>query len=351
MSRTVLYDRLAGAGARFGEYAGAETALSFGDSRAEYLELRRGCGVYDLGWRALITVAGKDRTRWLIGMVSNNVRDLAPGWGVYSFVLNPQGHILGDLYVYNRGDDFRLETDAWQLPKLLPLLQKYIIMDQVELQDVSTTLGAVAVQGPKGLEVLKGAGFHAAHLESLQIEDSVWRGKGVSLVREDDGVLAYGLWAATENQAAVWDALVAAGARPVGAEAVEMLRVAAGIPRYGQDIRERDLPQETGQMRALSFTKGCYLGQEIVERIRSRGAVHRRWTGFTVENGVPAPGAKVQADGKDVGEITSVLAVPVESGDRQLALGYIRSEAGAPGTVVHAGEAQLRIEDLPFRGI
>ena len=350
MYRTALYDKFAGAGARFGEYAGAETALCFVDSCAEYLALRSGCGVYDLGWRTLIAVTGKDRTRWLNGMVSNNVRDLPAGRGVYSFVLNPQGHILGDLHVYNRGDYFLLDTETWQAPKLLPLLQKYIIMDQAELEDVSAKLAAIAVQGPKSPQVLTLAGFDAARLEPLQVEDSVWRGVGVSLARgAGDDFLAYEIWAATANLASLWDALVMAGATPVGAEAVEMFRVAAGIPRYGQDIRERDLPQETGQMRALSFTKGCYLGQEIVERIRSRGTVHRNWTGFAVENGTPSPGAKVQKDGRDVGEITSVLAVPGENGDRSLALGYIRREAGAPGTVVHAGDAQLKVEVLPFK--
>ncbi len=351
MPRTVLYDKLAGAGARCGEYAGAETAFSFGNSRSEYLALRNGCGVHDLGWRALITVTGKDRTRWLNGMVSNNVRDLPPGRGVYSFVLNPQGHILGDVYVYRRGESFILETETWQAPKLLPLLQKYIIMDQVELQDVSTRLGPIGVQGPKSAEVLAQAGFPAGQLERLQVEDSIWRGIGISLVREDGDSHGHQIWAANENLAAVWDALLSAGARPVGAEAVEMTRVAAGVPRYGQDIRERDLPQETGQMRALSFTKGCYLGQEIVERIRSRGAVHRSFTGFVVENGTPSSGAKVQVEGRDVGEITTVLSLPAENGDRTVALGYIRREAGAPGTVVQAGETQLRVEDLPFKGI
>jgi aminomethyltransferase len=136
----------------------------------------------------------------------------------------------------------------------------------------------------------------------------------------------------------------------VGPAAQELLRIAAGIPRYGQDIRERDLPQETSQDRALHFSKGCYVGQEIVERIRSRGAVHRKFAGFEVEGSLPVPGIKVQADGKDVGEITSAASIPAKSGERRLAIGYIRREFNC-GKQVQAGGAQLTVANLPFAGI
>ncbi len=352
MSPTPLYNKLAAAAARMGEYCGAETALAFGDPRAEYLVLRTGCAVYDLGWRAKITASGKDRTRWLNGMVSNNIRDLAAGRGTYNFVLNPQGHILGDLYVHNRGEYLLLGTERAQAANLLALLQRYIIMDKVELADITDKLTAIAVQGPKSADVLAKAGFAVANIEPLQVEDAVWRSANVSLTRmASDAALTYEIWAAPEHITTIWAALVAAGALPVGTDALEMFRVAAGVPRYGQDIRERDLPQETGQMQALSFTKGCYLGQEIVERIRSRGGVHRKFTGFVIESGSAAPGSKVERDGKEVGELTSVLEVPTAGGDRTLALGYVRREAGAAGTMLSAAEARLRVDDLPFKGI
>jgi aminomethyltransferase len=350
MARTALYDELAAWDARMGEYCGAETAGVFVDAPTEYVVLRAGCGLYDLGWRARIAVTGQDRTRWLNGMISNNMRDLPVNRGAYNFVLNHQGHILGDLYAYNRGEYFLLATDAWQAPTLVPLLRKYIIMDQVELTDISDKLTAVAVQGPKSAEVLAAAGLDPAGIEPLQVQDSVWRGMGISLTRmTSDEFPSYEIWAATEDIRAVWDAVLEAGAMPVGTDALEMFRVAAGIPRYGQDIRERDLPQETGQMQALSFTKGCYVGQEIVERIRSRGGVHRTFTGFVVESGAPSAGTKLQRDGKDVGELTTVRAVPTANGDRMLALGYIRREAAAPGTVLNAGEAQVKVQDVPFK--
>jgi aminomethyltransferase len=127
-----------------------------------------------------------------------------------------------------------------------------------------------------------------------------------------------------------------------------MLRVAAGIPRYGQDIRERDLPQETEQQRAVHFSKGCYIGQEIVERIRSRGNVHRKFTGFEVQGALPSLGTKIQSDGRDIGEITSVASLPLAGGERPVALGYIRREIATPGKQFQVGNTQLSVAALPF---
>jgi len=141
------------------------------------------------------------------------------------------------------------------------------------------------------------------------------------------------------------------GAKSVSHGALDLVRVAAGVPRYGQDIRERDLPQETEQARALNFNKGCYIGQEIVERIRSRGAVHRKFAGFDVEGALPALGTKIQSDGKDAGEITSAAALPLADGDRKVALGYIRREVASPGRKLQAGDTMLSVSNLPFAGV
>jgi aminomethyltransferase len=137
----------------------------------------------------------------------------------------------------------------------------------------------------------------------------------------------------------------------VGATALELLRIAAGIPRYGQDIRERDLPQETEQQRAVHFNKGCYIGQEIVERIRSRGNVHRKFTGFEVHGSLPAVGTKLQTNGRDVGEITSAASLPLGGAERLVALGYIRREIATPGKQFEVDGSQLSIAALPFSEI
>jgi folate-binding protein YgfZ len=330
--------------------AGARS--DFGDVGAEFQALVSGSGVYGLSSRAKIALTGGDRVRWLNGMITNNVRDLEPGRGVYAFLLNPQGRILGDLYAYNRGETLLVDTDQSQVEKILAVFDKYIIMDDVEVANVSGELTAIGIAGPSARESLQAAGLEMPVHEPLQFVELTWRQASLTLDRGDnERVESFELWLAPEHVDQVYEALVKAGARPVGTAALELLRIAAGIPRYGADIRERDLPQETEQQRALNFTKGCYIGQEIVERIRSRGQVHRKFSGFEVQGQLPAPGSKIQADGKDVGEITSAASLPLASGDRHVALGYIRREVAAPGKLVEAGGSQASVATLPFAEI
>jgi folate-binding protein YgfZ len=320
--------------------------------RTEFKALLSGCAVYDLSARAKIALTGGDRVRWLNGMVTNNVRDLAPRHGVYAFLLNPQGHILGDLYAYNRADSIMVDTDQAQLQKLVATFDHYIIMDDVEVGNVSDKLSSIGVAGPKVGEVLHAAGFEISQLEPLQFVDVNWEKVAVTVVRGDNpSVESYELWFSPDQATQLRDALIKAGATPASTAALELLRIAVGIPRYGQDIRERDLPQETEQQRAVHFSKGCYIGQEIVERIRSRGAVHRKFTGFEVQGALPALGTKIQVDGRDVGEITSVASLPLAVGERPVALGYIRREIATPGKQFQVGSTQLSVAALPFSEI
>jgi folate-binding protein YgfZ len=349
MSVTALSEKMP-VGARRGEYRGAETVAAYRDPWSEFAEMVSGCAIYDLGWRAKIELTGKDRVRWLNSMVTNNVRDLAPGGGVYAFVLTPQGRILADLYVYNRGESLLIDTDQFQAAKLVEIFRRYIIMDKVELNNISDKLTAIGITGPKSREVLQRAGFELPQLGGLQLAEVIWQGINLRLVRREDGKReSYEVWLGPEKVEQLWSALVKAHATPVGSEVLELYRIANGIPAYGQDIHDRDLPQETGQMRALNFTKGCYIGQEIVERIRSRGNVHRAFTGFEIEGSLPAPGTKLELEGKEVGEITSAASLPLTDGERPVALGYIRREAAASGNVLFYGQARSAIvTELPF---
>ncbi len=335
--------------ASVGEYRGATTAARFGDPQAEFAALRDACGVYDLGFRAKIALTGGDRVRWLNGMVTNNIRDLGEGQGVYAFLLNPQGHILGDMFAYNRGESIIVDTDSAQAEKILATFDHYIIMDDVEVTNLSGQLTALGVSGPKSREVLAAAGLAVPEMQALQIESATWHGEKCALVRgEDEERLSYEVWLAPDHVLQFWEALRAAGAAPVGSEALETQRIVSGIPRYGVDIRERDLPQETEQARALNFNKGCYVGQEIVERIRSRGAVHRKFTGFIADGaGKISAGLKIAAGGKDVGELTSAASVRAGGRDKTVALGYIRREVGVPGREVIIGDAKANVVQLP----
>ena len=323
----------------------------FGDSRGEFRALLSGCGLYDLSGRAKIAVTGGDRVRWLNGMVSNNVRDLAAGHGVYAFMLNAQGRIQADLYVFQRGDSLLVDTERGQREKILQLFDRYIIADDVEIADISDKIAAIGLTGPESRNVLERAGVRVPDLAPLELCtpkcDCACSCLQCTLVRGDDSAgLSYEISMAPDQVKSTWEALVKAGARPSGTVALNLLRISRGIPQFGVDIRERDLPQETSQARALNFTKGCYLGQEIVERIRSRGAVHRLFTAFAVEGALPEPGAKIVADEKEVGEITSSAILPLPGGDWPAALGYLRREGA--GKDLRAGATKLKTATLPI---
>jgi len=321
-----------------------------GDIRAQFRRLFSSCGVFDLRSRSKLRVKGDDRVRWLNGMITNNVRDLAVAHGVYGFLLNPQGRIQADLYAYNRGDTLIVDVDELLRKKVLSIFDRYIIMDDVEIEDLRDKLASIGVAGPGSRDTLKRASVEVPELQPLQFIDVQCSGRSATLVHGDNPLVeSFELWVAPEDFSPVWDRLIAAGAEAIGADALELVRIASGVPRYGQDIRERDLPQETEQQRALNFTKGCYVGQEIVERIRSRGSVHRKFTGFAIDGPLPSPGTKIQAEGKDVGEVTSSAYLPVQTGDRAIALGYIRREFTNPAQDLAAGEAKARIVELPLR--
>lgn len=339
-------------------YRGAETPASFSDPQEELSALLTGCGVYDLGFRARVSLTGADRVRWMNGMVTNNIRDLAVGRGVYAFLLNPQGRILGDLVVYNQGEALLVETDRSQVEKIIATFDHYIIMDDVAVENLGEQWTALGLTGPKSRALLNQIGIKTPEMQPLQmitpqcvcdcdcVECSVIRG-------DDAPQECYELWLAPKDIYKTWHALLAAGAIPVGSQALEIQRITAGVPLYGVDIRERDLPQETEQMRALNFNKGCYVGQEIVERIRSRGNVHRKFTAFVVEGAAMiAAGEKILSgkfgEGeKEVGEITSVAVVRSPEGQRTIALGYIRREVGVPGREVMMGGVKGMVIQLP----
>jgi aminomethyltransferase len=247
------------------------------------------------------------------------------------------------LYAYNRGESILVDTDRSQEEKILATFDHYIIMDDVEVQNLSEELTALGIGGPSGRGVLTRAGFAVPDMQPLEIHAVSWSGNDCSLVCGERG--NYEVWIGSGNVRQLWDAVVSAGATPVGFEAVELERIESGVPAFGVDIRERDLPQETEQARALNFNKGCYVGQEIVERIRSRGAVHRKFTGFVVD-GTVTPGSKVTANGKDIGEITSVAASPNRE-HKTIALGYVRREIGAPGREVMIGTTKATVTQLP----
>ena len=348
MSQTALHLGLTSPEAQIGAYNGVETALNFGSAARELASLRNACGMFALPWRSQIDVTGKDRVRWLHNMVTNNVRDLPVNRGNYNFVLNAQGRILGDMYIFNRGESFTMQTDSRQVEPLIGTMKKFIILDKVELTPDSGSLVAVGVCGPKSVETLGAAGIDPRGMSPLEMRDLTLNGVSITLVSGPEKKPAwFEIWLDQTHAQEIWNKLISTGAHLVGTEALEMWRILHGIPNYGQDIRQTDLPPETAQSDALNFTKGCYIGQEIVERIRSRGHVHRQFTGFEFPNGAPVlttgePDRKAQA------EITSLARIPTTSGEKIIGLGYCRREVMDSGPQIDVNGVAAALVDLPF---
>ena len=276
-----------------------------------------------------IRVTGEDRVRWLNGMVTNSIVDLKLGQGAFCFFLNAQGRILGEATAWVLSDSIWLETALDRVTNLVAMLNHYIIMDDVELQAMQGMAGLL-LAGPQALPALQElSGLHAEPATGLTIVEASFQDFPIQLVSAYSPLVPHlEVWA---TQAAVDHVAQVLEARlpQVSSADLEQLRILEGRPTYGVDIRERDLPQETGQTRALHFAKGCYLGQEIVERIRSRGNVHRTFSGFRLTGSVPPPTTSIfinGSPGKSVGEITSAAAMPLASGEVIVALGYIRRE-------------------------
>jgi folate-binding protein YgfZ len=323
---------------------------------AETEALLFGAAVHDLGWLRRVEVRGEDRFRWLSGMVTNAVETLPQAGGAYNFVLNAQGRIQGDAWVWRNGDSLELEFTAAQSPALLEHFDHFIIMDDVELVPVEGR-SALGLTGPDSARILSVLGLTAEVPEMMRIS-GIATGIEIEIRRNHGAVVPhYELWTASEAIPQLWTALRDAGAKAAGADALETLRIVEGIPAYEIDIESRYLVQETSQTRALNFTKGCYLGQEIVERVRSRGQVHRHLRALELqldEAGASLPVKDMElrisgssADVKPAGQITSAVALHLKSGSRIFAIAMLRAEAEVGSKTLEFVGGTARILDGP----
>lgn len=283
-----------------------------------YEALRGGVAWLDLSARGRIAVRGRDRARLLHAITSNEVKKMTPGTGCYAFLLNPQGRIQADLALFCFDDHFLIDTEPELREKVLLHIKRYIIADQVELEDVTAGTAAIGLEGPGAAAVLAKLGASAPE---AAYSHAPWSDAWVAAVTVT-GQPGVRIFCAAKKTPALVAQLEAAGAIAAGPEDARVVRIENGKPRYGEDIRDTSLPQETQQMQAVSFNKGCYLGQEIVERIRAQGRVNRKLTRVVLAGGeVPAAGTKTTVEGADA-EVTSAVLSPA-SGE-VVALAYVR---------------------------
>ena len=274
-----------------------------------YEALRQGAAWLDLDSRGRITAHGRDRARLLHAISSNEVKKMAPGDSCYAFLLSPQGRIQADLQLVCLADHFLIDTDPGLREKVHQHIRKYIIADQVELKDVTAETACIGVEGP-------GAA-------SLQLAPGDYTTAPFTVT----GQPGFRIYCASGAKAGLLEQLAALGVKPATDDDARQVRIENGKPLYGEDIRDTSLPQETQQMQAISFNKGCYLGQEIVERIRAMGRVNKKLERLELDGAEPpAAGTKLSIDGRDA-EITSAVYSPHFA--KVIAMAYVRTAPSA----------------------
>jgi tRNA-modifying protein YgfZ len=300
-----------------------------------YEALRSRAAWIDFSARGQIRVAGEDRARLLHAMSTNDVNRLEAGHGLYVFFLTAQGRIIADATIYNTGDYLWLDTEPETREKVFAHLDKYIIADDVTLEDETENWTVIGLEGPEATQCAAQLGVD---VPQAAYDLKPWRGGFVAHVSAT-GLAGYRFFLPIAEKAE-WLAQLASLQIPEATrEDVRIVRLENGRGRYGEDISERYLVQETQILSAISFNKGCYLGQEIVERVRSRGQVHRLLTAVHIRSSVaPEAGTKLRSGDKDAGEITSAAFSP--GLNEVVALAYVRSENAAKGTTLSAPNGQ-----------
>ncbi len=348
-----LHDLHARLGARFAEADGSWLPLHYGDPAAEHEAVRERVGVIDRSQRGRVEATGRDRAAFLHGMLSNDIKGLTPGQGCPAAFLDAHGKLVALLAVHCLADRLVLELDRQLVATTLATLDRFLISERVEFEDVSDGQGILTLSGPAARTTVEKLAEQAlpdlrpAHHARIDVDGEVL----VVVRSEETGEEGYDLWASPGALPLLWERAVAAGAQPVGREAWNVLRVEAGVVWHGVDVDASTLIMEAPLEHAYSLTKGCYIGQEVVARVSYRGHVNRKIAGFAfLDARLPAPGAAVLADGKEVGRITSAVVSPALG--RAVALGFLRREHAEPGTRVEvasdAGPLTAEVAALPF---
>ncbi len=304
-----------------------------------YEALRGGAAVLDLSARGKIRVTGEDRARLLHAMSTNNIQDLAPEDGVYAFFLNDKGRILADVLIYNLGEALFLDLEPETAAKIFEHLDRYIIADDATLEDETASLGALGLEGPQSLEI-------AAQLKipvpALRLSTQAY-GQGFTARITASGADGLRIFLPASEKEQLLRELHDAGAIDANAGDVRVVRLENGLPRYGEEITERYLAQETQRTEAVHPHKGCYLGQEIVERVRSRGQVHRLLTPIRIAARTPpGAGTKLQVNGADVAEISSAVYSPAQN--EVVGFAYVRTEAAHSKPVMTVAGSEPAVE-------
>lgn len=341
-------------GANMGVWFGCALPDSFGDWQAEYRSLHESVGVLDKNYRAYLKFTGPDRVRYLNAILTNDIKGLKENHGTVSLFLSPQGHIQAEIETHALADKLFCVSYAMIRQRLIEGLEKYIIMDDVTLVDRTDEVGTLALEGPNAPTAASElTGVDLKELGELESREVSISGIPCRIVRRTPGkkpsaefLLRRGelekLWAI------LLDAARRHGGGAVGYTALNTVRLEAGVPWFGYDFGEKQIPHEAGlQDSHISYTKGCYTGQEIVERVRSRGQVNRARVSLRFDAAKePAAGAPLLVEGKEVGFVTRTGFSPALNA--WIGMGYVRREKGATGTTLEIQEGKATVIAAPI---
>lgn len=355
MEPLALHEFHHGLNANFTEVSGKEVVADYGDVLAEHRALRESAGIIDLSFRSRLCVLGADRQKFINGQVTNNVQTLKTGEGCYAALVTNKGKIQTDLNIYCLANEIVLDFEPSLTDAVKERLEKYIIADDAQLIDVAPHYGLLSIQGPKA----------SAAIESLQLGLAIpAKPFALSSVQDTNlgeiylmnqprlGTTGFDLFVPSGAIAAVADKAIAAaksvGGRACAWQASEIARIEAGIPRFGIDMDETNLAPEAIENRAISYSKGCYIGQEVIARIRTYGQVAKSLRGLRLDGlkTLPHKGDKLFKDGKEVGYITSSTHSPTLNAN--IALGYVRKEVNKVGEQLTVLDSTAQIVELPF---
>jgi folate-binding protein YgfZ len=363
---TPLAEQHRAAGADLASYFGVRLPTQFSDFSSEYRLAREHVALIDTNFRSVLSLSGPDRIRYLNAVLTSSVRDLAPGQGAIGLLLNAQGHILAELETLALEDRVLILGHAFSREKTFATLDKFIIMDDAVLVDETAESATLAIEGPAAPSVVR-------ELTGVDIVALAPYNHAAASINTTGGAVPcrvirqslFGFPGAEflfrrETLASVWSAVSAAirahGGAPIGYRALNALRLEAGVPWFGTDFDEHQIPHEAAlDQTHISYTKGCYTGQEIVERVRSRGHVNRRRTGLAFyRTEPPAPGSQLTVAGapagkageNEIGHITSAAFSPLAA--KPIGMGYLRREHSQPGSKLQCDGAEAEVIELPL---
>ena len=351
LQRSALHSISEGSGAKYHERFGWELPASYFDVLSEYQAATTGAALHDVSYIGRLKATGADGLDLLNRLSTNKVIDLEPGQGAPTVLTTDRGRILDVIGVINRGDHILLTTSPGLQQPIIDWLDKYTIMEDLTIQDITSDTAMLAVLGPDSSTALEAAtGLSLADLAPFHALSADIAGRPVSLIGQPLGALpGFALVMSPEDVLQVWERLTALGACPMGIDAYEAVRVRYGVPVHGTEMGEPYNPLEAGLMGSIDFAKGCYIGQEVIARLDTYRKVQKRLVSLRFSpEAAPSVGVDLRDDGKPVGTVTSAVRVPTS--EETIGLGYVRTASARVGARLELGGSEgawAEVLDLP----